>query len=242
MKIQAYKMSDRAANLQQTKITRDWMDETTKKHAYRCYPVSVANSLGWSLSYDMDISFIWDGVSDTTPDHVTVLSGIEVCSTGRANATISFDTGIIFKTDPNVTLVSIAPPNYFIEGAQAFTSVISTSFFNDVFPCAWKITKPDTVITIPAGTPVATILPVSLGALSEVDMSLHSGADYLKANPTFYTDRGERSKEFAAIVQKGEWPGFYRDAVDHNGNSVGTHEVSHLKLNVTNHTEQGHTK
>lgn len=230
-------MSGAAANLHQTKVVRDWMDETTKKHAYRCFPVSTANSIGWSLSYDHDISFVWDGISDSSPDHVTVLQGHNVCFTGRGNATISFDTGIIFKTDHNVTLVSIAPPNYFIDGAQAFTSVISTSFFNEVFPCAWMITKPDTVITIPAGTPVATILPISMQGLSEVDMSLYSEAAYLKENPSYYSDRAGRAKEFTAIVQQGEWPGFYRDAVDHKGASLGSHEVPFLKLNINDHTK-----
>jgi Family of unknown function (DUF6065) len=237
MEIFAYKMSGAAANLHQTKVVRDWMDETTKKHAYRCFPVSTANSIGWSLSYDYDISFVWDGVSDGSAEHVTILQGHKVCSTGRGNATISFDTGIIFKTDPDVTLISIAPPNYFIDGAQAFTSVISTSFFNEVFPCAWKITKPNVVITIPAGTPVATILPISMKQLSEVDMSLYSGEEHLKANPTYHKDRAERGREFTSIVQSGGWPGFYRDAVDHKGTSLGSHEVPFLKLNVTDYTQ-----
>lgn len=237
MNISAYKMSGAAANLHQTKVVRDWMDETAKKHAYRCFPVSTANSIGWSLSYDYDISFIWDGVSDSSPDHVTVIKGQQVCSTGRGNATISFNTGIIFKTPQDVTLISIAPPNYFIDGAQAFTSVISTSFFNEVFPCAWRITKPDTVITIPAGTPVATILPISMLGLSEVDMSLYSKEEYLNINPSYDVNRAERANKFNSMVQNGEWPGFYRDAVDHKGNSLGSHEVSFLKLNINDHTQ-----
>lgn len=237
MEISAYKMSGVAVNLHQTKVVRDWMDETTKKHAYRCFPVSTANSLGWSLSYDFDISFVWDGISDSSPDHVTILQGQQVCSTGRGNATISFETGIIFKTPQDVTLISIAPPNYFIDGAQAFTSVISTSFFNEIFPCAWMITKPNEVITIPAGTPVATILPISMQGLTEVAMSLYSEEKYIKEHPTYYTDRAGRAKEFTSIVQSGEWPGFYRDAVDHNGNSLGSHEVPFLKLNVNDCTK-----
>lgn len=234
--ITAYRTSHNAANLHQTRLQRDWMDATVNRHAYRCYPVSMANTIGWSLSYDKDISFVWDGVLDTTPDHVKVLQGEEFCSTGRANGTISFETGIIFRTAPDVTLISIAPPNYFIDGAQAFTSIISTSFFRETFPCAWMITKPNEVITIPAGTPVATLIPVSLKGLSEIEVDLHSKEDYLRDNPTYHTDRAAYGKKFAEIVTTGKWPGYYRNATDADGNKLGEHEVPTLKLAVNDHT------
>lgn len=236
--ISVYKMG-RSANLHQTKIQRPWMDDTDSKHAYRCLPVSMANTMGWSISYDFDISFSWDGVSDSSPDHVTLLQGKKVCSTGRGNATISFETGLIFRTDPDVTLLSISPPNYFIDGAQAFTSAVSTSFFKDTFPCAWYITKPNTIITIPAGTPVATVIPISLKGLSDISVDLHSSDEYLKTHSDYYSARSEYAKEFSSIVSSGEWPNFYRNGVDHKGNKLGDHELPTLKLNVNDHTEEG---
>ncbi len=38
-------------------IKRDWMDQTSEKHAYRCFPVTQANVIGYSLSCNEDINF-----------------------------------------------------------------------------------------------------------------------------------------------------------------------------------------
>jgi hypothetical protein len=40
-------------------IKRDWMDQTSEKHAYRCFPVTQANVIGWSISCSEDIVFYW---------------------------------------------------------------------------------------------------------------------------------------------------------------------------------------
>ncbi|MGA1049614.1 MAG: DUF6065 family protein, partial [Minisyncoccia bacterium] len=133
-KILAYKERGHRVKIEQTKIQRDWMDDTQNRHAYKCFPVSLVNTIGYSISFLDDIEFIWDGISDTNPDHVKIITcGQNVCNTNRANGTISFNTGLYFKTDENISIISISPPNYFIDGAFAMSSIISTSFYQDSF-------------------------------------------------------------------------------------------------------------
>ena len=67
MKITVYKNNQTRSKIEQTKVKRDWMDDTLDAHAYKCFPVSMANTIGWSISFLDDIEFIWDGISDTTP-------------------------------------------------------------------------------------------------------------------------------------------------------------------------------
>ena len=78
------------AVLSPTSIKRDWADVTAEKHAYRCFPVTQANTVGWNISFTEDISFIWNGTVDTTDTTVEVLKGKDFCYTGRVKPVLVF--------------------------------------------------------------------------------------------------------------------------------------------------------
>ncbi len=224
---QVMKARDDTANIEPLVATRQWMDETAERHAYMCFPLSISNRLGWGISFPEDISFIWDGITDTTSDHVKVLKGHRYVSTGRGNATISFSTGLIFKTDENTTTLAMPVPNLFVRGAQAYTTLISTSFYMPELPLAWRMTEPNVEITIPAGQPVAAVLPISLTKLQE-DYTL----ELLDTKPdeAYWAEIKKYGNAAQAKNEVGDWSKMYRDAVDYNGEKAGTHEVKSLKL------------
>lgn len=233
MKIFVDKKIGHPVKIEQSKVQRDWMDATYDKHAYKCFPISQANTIGWSISFLHDIEFVWDGISDTSDSHVAILKDDgKVCSTGRANATISFDTGLFFKTDQNISIMSIHPSNYFIDGATAFTSVISTSFFSEAYPIAWRITRPNIPILIPAGTPVATLIPLSIGSLSDIELDI-SNKVFI---PESEEERKEKTKAWEKIYNEGKFTNFYRDAVKYDGSSLGSHEKKSIKMIVNDFT------
>jgi hypothetical protein len=228
--IQAYKISLNSANIFQLPVKRDWMDETFDAHAYKCFPITLTNSLGWGLSFPEDISFIWDGISDSSPNHVKILSGEKYCYTERGNATISFRTGLILKTNEDVTLLQMPAPNMFIEGIQSFTALISTSFFNSEFPCALRITKPNSIITIKANQPIISIIPLNLKSINNSEIKFEN----ISKMPKQKFNNNEYSKFVQEITSSGAWTNFYRNATDHKGNKIGEHELKSLKLRVTN--------
>ena len=226
--IKAYKVNEYSANISPLNAKRDWMDETYESHAYKCFPVTLTNSLGWGLSFPEDIEFIWDGISDSSPEHVKIIKGEKYVSSLRSNATISFNANIIFKTEKNISLLQMPTPNQFIEGVSPFTTIISTSFFSGPLPCAWRITKPNSVITIKANTPFITILPISLTDLQNSQINLYS-----KPEEEHIDSTGEDYKNAVEqITKNGNWSNFYRNAVNHLGDSIGSHEVKTIKLNV----------
>ena len=236
-KIKAYVSSENAATLSPLQAKREWMEQTYDRHAYTCFPVTLTNTLGWSLSFPEDITFIWNGKSDSSKDHVKILAGHKYCYTERANATISFKTGLIFKTEEDVSLLGMPAPNYFLDGAQPFTTAISTSFYTAEFPVAWRITKPYTPITIPAGHPVISIIPVSLG---EIELSEIEILDKKKMPVSPYADQYNETdhiKYVAKLAEENKWTNFYRDAIDYLGNKLGKHEVKSLKLKVINNAK-----
>lgn len=238
-KINVYKArGENSANISQLPVKRDWMDATYDSHAYRCFPVTLTNSLGWGLSFPEDISFVWDGISDTSPDHVRILSGEKYVHPNRANGTISFNTGLIFRTSPNITMLQMPIPNMFWDGAQAFTTLISTSFFSGELPCAWRITKPMSVITIKANQPFISIFPISLSEINDSEIILDTVENMPQTEVEKSCSPEEHIKAVNEIVSSGKWTNFYRDAVDYKGNKLGAHEVKSLKLHVREQNEK----
>ena len=232
-KVTAYQ-NNNSANISQINIKREWMDNTVDGHAYKCFPVTLANGLGWGLSFPKDISFVWDGISDTSGSHVKVLEGEEYCYTERANATISFKTGIVFETDKDVSLLQMPVPNMFIDGAQAFTTIISTSFFKGEFPCALRITKPFTKITIKANQPFISIVPISLSYLQNSIIEIDN---YKNIKNNVVLKEEEHVKIVKEKTDSGKWTNFYRDAVNYKGQKIGEHEVKAIRLYVNNKNE-----
>jgi len=231
MIIKAYRDKNIPCLIDQMPIQRDWMDETWDRHAYHCFPMSLANGLGWSVSFDEDISFIWDGIKDSI-GHMEVLSGGDYVSTRRGNATISLETGVVFSPEENISLITMAPPNIFIDGVQTITTIISTSVLQNSLPIALMVTRPNKEIFIPAKTPVASVLPISLSEINSTSLLIKNNyPDYMQKREwlDFMSSRAEISSLKSST---GEWTNFYRDAIDHRGDAFGKHEVKKIRMKV----------
>jgi hypothetical protein len=220
-------------NIEPMSIKRDWMDETSEKHAYRCFPVTQANVIGYSLSCTKDIEFIWDGVNDQTSDRVQIF-GPEGSYSGRGQSSISLDTGLIFRTDQEVSILAINPVNYFSEEFETMSSVISTSFYNNPFPLALKAKVANKRVSIKAGTPVVTIIPISLTNLNNTKIAIVEYKDEDRKKEKANISYGSASQE---INTSGNWTDWYRDAVNENRESLGSHEVKVLRLSVEDNTK-----
>jgi|688.fasta_scaffold353686_2 hypothetical protein len=236
-KVFAY-TSGQYASIDQLPMHRDWMDITFDRHAYQCFPVSLSNRLGWGISYPEDITFIWDGINDSSADHVKILSGSKYAHPNRGNRTISFYTDLTFveESGKNLSLLTMPVPNQFIRGAQCMSTLISSSVLASDLPIAWMITEPNIEITIPAGTPVAAILPLSLTDIQSHELEVRNGRPEYEDNKwnTRMRERGEVSQQ---LNSKGEWTHFYRDAIDHNGDPLGQHEAKKIIMKVTNNAK-----
>ena len=227
-KIKVYRTSQDHALINPLSVKREWMDNTWEAHAYHCFPVSLANKLGWGLSFPEDISFIWDGVSDSESSHVKILSGHKYAFSDRANATISFRTGLSFSSDEDITLMHMPVPNNFIDGVQSFTTLISSSWFAGEFPLACMITRPNTVITIKANTPIVAIIPINLAELNNSELIF----DNIINKPSNNIDTIEYPKAISETNKAGKWTNFYRNATDHLGNIIGKHQVKKIDLHI----------
>jgi len=214
-------------------IKRDWMDATSENHAYRCFPVTQANVIGWSLSCLEDISFIWDGINDQTQDHIKIVSAPEGSYTGRGQSSLSLNTGLVFKTEQEVSILSINPVNYFNEDFETMSNLISTSFFDNPLPLAIKAKSANKEVVIKAGTTLATIIPISLTNLNNSTIEIVNYKDEDRSRTESNIAYGEAAQ---VLNSSGQWTDWYRDAVDENGKTRGQHETKTLKLYVNDNT------
>lgn len=233
LKISVEKTIDSKIDILPMSIKREWMDQTSEKHAYRCFPVTQANMVGWSLSCSKDIRFIWNGINNQSGDNVQILEGEDFCYTGRGQSTLSFNTGVIFKTEENISILTINPVNYFSEDFETMSCLMSTSFYDNPIPLAIKARSVNKEIVIKAGTPIATIIPISLSSMDNTSIEINRYKDKNKQRYQKTLSYGEAAQE---INKEGKWTDWYRNAVNEKGESLGSHEVKTLKLGVIDNT------
>ena len=219
-------------NIEPMSIKRDWMDLTSENHAYRCFPVTQSNVIGWHLSCSEDIIFTWDGINDQTDQHIKIVSPSGSYS-GRGQSSISLNTSLVFRTDPDVSIWTIHPVNYFNDDFETMSSVISTSFYDNPLPLALKAKKANVETIIKAGTPIATIIPISLTNLNNTSIEIVEYKDEDRSRTNANIAYGEAAQ---VLNSSGNWTDWYRNAINEKNESVGSHEVKTLKLYVKDNT------
>jgi hypothetical protein len=149
---------------------------------------------------------------------------------GRGDGTVSFSTGLVFKTDPNTSILTMSVPNQEMPGITVMTTVLSTSFFLSDLPVVWKINDSmiGKEISIPAGTNIACVLPVSIAQFQDSLITIH---DDVLDQASIHSNE-EYIKTIKTINNSGKKSNFYKNGTDQYGNIVGKHEVDRLRMNV----------
>jgi hypothetical protein len=88
-------------------------------------------------------------------------------------------------------------------------------------------------VVIKAGTPIATVIPISLTSLNNTVIELVKYRDEDRSKEKANISYGEAAQE---VNKSGKWTDWYRDAVNEKGESLGSHEVKALKLSVKDNT------
>ncbi len=147
------KTHQNAPEIKQSRLKRDWMDETYKKHAYQCLPMTTANVHGWELILQQDVVAQWDG-GNTVP---TILEGGEYkgrqIAYGGIIGMVSFSVGWAFGTEDGYETWIGGSPNYIKKDAQPLSAIIPSSWWPDEFQMNWAITEIGKPITFEAGMP-----------------------------------------------------------------------------------------
>ena len=156
-------------------ISRDWMDDTPARYAYRCIPLTAANSMGWELLNPVDVDITWSGKEKG--DHLAIrpaqpdpFSPVPHFGSG----TVTWYLPFLFRTPPEYALLISGPANHDKQFITPLDAYVRTDWVPFPFTMNWRITEADKTIRFKAGEPICRITPYPIALLNDMQMELHS--------------------------------------------------------------------
>lgn len=140
---------------------RDWFIP----HAYFCLPLTIGNQYGFAIKSMVKFTAVWTGGNSASDVIVSILEPSEptkkqFVSSHFGMGTITIQNRFTFRTPPGVNLMTINPPNYWIDGIQHMTGVIETDNLRRDFTFNLKLTRKDHVVEINKGDFIGCVLPI----------------------------------------------------------------------------------
>jgi hypothetical protein len=204
------------------------MDDTYRKHAYKCMPMTAANINGWELVLQQDVIVQWDG--GNSPPKVLegeFLNGRPVVIPSIIGI-ISFATGWAINTESGYDTWITGSPNYFVDGAVPLTATIPSHWWPDEFNMNWKITKIGEPVIFKAGEPFMffNIYPNQL--MPQVDFAIENlwdKKDLMQARQDYGDAKMKKVHE-----EPWTWMSGIRTGLDEKGNRIGPATLGLNKL------------
>jgi hypothetical protein len=173
MKLECFPTVDRPPDLVPGRPQRAWMDAFHDRHAYRCLPLSMANSTGWEILCPFGFSAEWNGgiyANDITfrPDTPHPDSKHFVQS-HFSHGVLTLHPGYLFRTPPGWSMWCMGPPNHVKDGIQPLVGLIETDWLPFPFTMNWLFTRPGKV-HFAKGEPFCFITLVQDKAMEQFDV------------------------------------------------------------------------
>lgn len=218
----------------QSGVKRNWMDETYARHAYQCYPMTMANVLGWEIQLENDVVVIWDG-GNSVPRILsgdTSENGRQVCSASIVGQ-ISFHIGYVFRTDAPYEVMISGSPNFDYRGAVPLSAYIPSSWWPDEVFMNWRIEEVGREITFPKGSAFVFLTIFDSSLLGSVSVST---GDYWREMTQDQIDARMRYSEMKSkLHSENPWKSWARgikSGVDADGNRLHEPFMGLPKLEV----------
>jgi len=182
---------------------REWMDRTPENYAYRCIPMTAANTMGWEILNPVDCEFRWNGL--TPHSQLFVYREREIRYGPKSHfgtGVVTWDLPFLFKTPPEYGLVVTGPANHDRPHITPLDGFIRTDWLPFPFTMNWRITTPDVTLRFEEGEPIARIFPYPLALLDEMQIEVKD----LSSDPEFASKfkawGEERQKNYQQRQQK----------------------------------------
>jgi len=164
-----YRTRPEAPRLVPARAERAWMDATDQRFAYRCLPLTIANSMGWEMLCPMTFEADWNGGSGLDAIEIAADSAeIEAFVASHfGSGVLTFMTHYLFRTDEGIGLNVRGSPNLPKDGIHALEGIVETDWLDFPFTMNWKFTRPGRV-RFEKDEPFCFIAPVAYRALETV--------------------------------------------------------------------------
>jgi hypothetical protein len=213
--------------------SRDWMDQSNNRFAYRCLPLVIANQAGWTVRNPIDFQVRWNG--GPTPGDLQVRFprgrlDQRVCS-HFGHGVLTFGIPYLFRTPKGVNLWVKGPANWLKDGIQPLEGIVETDWSHATFTMNWKVTRKGHTIRFQAGDPICMIVPVPRGlaeSLDPVRRRLANNAKLNRAYRAWCESRVAFNKAIGALEPEAVRRGWQRDymlGIDADGDTVPDHQT-----------------
>ena len=147
--LECFPMSSRPPDIVPGRPQRAWMDAITERHAYRCLPMSMANTTGWEMLCPVGFTAEWNGGLGSedltvTPDH-PFPDFHDFVRSHFAHGIVTFHAGYLFRTPDNWSMWVMGPPNHIKDGVQPLVGLVETDWLPFPFTMNWHFTRPGKV-------------------------------------------------------------------------------------------------
>ena len=218
---------------------RPWMDATGERYAYRCLPLTIANSHGWELLSPMAFEAKWDGGEHMDSVEIRMDSGypehlkpVSIFGYG----TITWHVEAIFRTPLGWNLHVGGPPNRPKDAIQALGGIIETDWAPYTFTMNWRFTRAEQWIRFEENEPIAFFFPVERGSVERFKPRIERLEDHKELCAAFETWSESRNafqewvKTADPTAPGDKWQKLYFRGLDQDGKACPVDHQSKIRL------------
>ncbi len=232
LQITAYEVVEDPMPLRSAERSRQWMEDTVDRFAYRCLPVAIANQVGWDILCPVPFTAKWNGkeglndISLKFHDRPSPLIGSHF-----GHGVLTFSPGYLFRTTKSHNLWAKGPTNCPKDGIAALEGLIETDWAPYSFTMNWKFTRKRHKVRFEEGEPICRIVPYPRHYIRKFDPTIKN----INENAALYRQYvewresrlafNEGLKDSASGAAKEKWQRSYMKGHDQQGNTFAGHET-----------------
>lgn len=239
MELNCYVYPGCAPRIRAASSSREWMDATPERFAYRCLPLNIANSHGWEILSPCGFEAEWNGgsrVEDVTvrPDPGTEPHVAPVALFGQG--TFTFHVEGLFRTAEGVDLWVGGSPNAAKDGVAPLGGIIETDWTPYSFTMNWRFTRPGHVIRFEENEPFCFFFPVERRLIESVEPRIAPIEEHPELKRQFEEWSASRDAFQQAVAEtrpanpSEKWQKFYYRGLNADGSRGAPDHRSKLRL------------
>jgi hypothetical protein len=215
-----------------SKIKREWMSGDDG-NPYKCKPMNVANTYGWSVLCPANFTATWNGGEDME-DISIYCDDSEYCqdclqaSSHFGLGILTFKMDFIIRTPENISTYVTHPANMLKEYVQPLDAIVETDWLPYTFTYNFKFISPGTV-NFKKGEILYNFFPIQRGFIESFETKVSDINDYPEFQDEFehFNDTRILHNNTPKGYEKDLLAGFYK----RGENSLGK------KYNIKNYSK-----
>lgn len=193
--------------------TREWMDGTPDRHAYKCLPLVIANQAGWIIRCPGSFKVTWNGKSGVDALKIELLERPERLKGGIVSifghGILSIAIPYLFRTPKGVGLWVRGPSNEPRSDIAPLDGIVETDWAPYTFTMNWKLTRRNSPVWFREGEPIVLLTPVSLDLYESLEpeyAELASDPELEKQHREWVEARNRQNRAVASGDSQGGRP------------------------------------